>query len=515
MADINSLVSNLYQEYLGRAPEPDVAQAWANVGGTEQDIRNALANSEEYKLRLSLYSPQQAQQTQGLSPDVINALRQGSVNIEEAASSLGITPKQLEQQYIQSVYNIPQNGIPARPTFSGLLAEVNKDHLKKYGTYVNLADWSQETYDKNVKEIQDELKRKQEAWDKTYGQTPEGQVIAANPPPEWGDAYAVMDRLHREAYGRPIDRPWSTETVTAQEKERLDLDYIRMLNEYNQRYGTNLQPDTNVLGAYNQPNFFTKEKEKDKWYENPLNIAALVAATYFGAPYLAQSLGIGGAAAGGTGLIPGAAGATGLTAGAAGATGLTAPAGFALAPELGASLLAAGGAAATGATSASVPSAFNTAVNTALGKAPELGGFGNVATGGFGTALPSASEVAAGLTAAGFAPGTAANLSGMTAAGVGATNLLGGATAATPLAASPSMSVTDALRVANAARQVAGTQQKVEETGRVTPEQMAQMASLGVDYSGLLSLLASRAKTSGLLGTQFQPQSINLASLLG
>ena len=37
----------------------------------------------------------------------------------------------------------------------------------------------------------------------------------------------------------------------------------------------------------------------------------------------------------------------------------------------------------------------------------------------------------------------------------------------------------------------------------------------GVDYSGLYNLLAQRALAGGLLGTRYQPQSINLASLLG
>ena len=43
----------------------------------------------------------------------------------------------------------------------------------------------------------------------------------------------------------------------------------------------------------------------------------------------------------------------------------------------------------------------------------------------------------------------------------------------------------------------------------------AQQTMAGVDYSGLYNLLAQRALVGGLLGTRYQPQSINLASLLG
>jgi len=166
-----------------------------------------------------------------------------------------------------------------------------------------------------------------------------------------------------------------------------------------------------------------------------------------------------------------------------------------------------------------VPSAFQTAINTvpttaptiSLGSTPQIGGAGPVGTAGFGTALPTAGQVASGLEAAGFAPGTAANLAGTTAAGVGATNLLGGATAAAPIAAAPGISATDAIRAANTLRQLATP----AEQQRPIEQQAAQMAAGAVDYSSLLNLLASQARTSGLLGTQFQPQPINLASLLG
>lgn len=69
----------------------------------------------------------------------------------------------------------------------------------------------------------------------------------------------------------------------------------------------------------------------------------------------------------------------------------------------------------------------------------------------------------------------------------------------------------DVLRAANTIRQL--TTQPEQPQGQ--PQQVAQTAPGMVDYSGLLNLLASRARTSGLLGTQFQPQPINLASLLG
>jgi len=47
-------------------------------------------------------------------------------------------------------------------------------------------------------------------------------------------------------------------------------------------------------------------------------------------------------------------------------------------------------------------------------------------------------------------------------------------------------------------------------------QQMSQQATpSGVDYSGVLNLLASRQPQTGLLGTQYQPDVPNLTTLLG
>ena len=69
---------------------------------------------------------------------------------------------------------------------------------------------------------------------------------------------------------------------------------------------------------------------------------------------------------------------------------------------------------------ATVPSAFDQAVESALGGGSNLGQFGNINTLGFGDALPTTDALTQSLIAAGLSPGTAANLAGATLAGVGA-----------------------------------------------------------------------------------------------
>ena len=58
-------------------------------------------------------------------------------------------------------------------------------------------------------------------------------------------------------------------------------------------------------------------------------------------------------------------------------------------------------------------------------------------------------------------------------------------------------------------------QAEAGSTGGGVAQDSAQQTMAGVDYSGLYNLLAQRALAGGLLGTRYQPQSINLASLLG
>ena len=89
------------------------------------------------------------------------------------------------------------------------------------------------------------------------------------------------------------------------------------------------------------------QQKSGSLFRTLLPIAAMALGFHYLGPTLAGTAGTAGtgAAAGttlGTGLTAGAGGATGLTAGAAGVTGLTAPAGFTLAPGLGASLAAGG-----------------------------------------------------------------------------------------------------------------------------------------------------------------------------
>lgn len=444
-------------------------------------------------------------------------------DVAREAAKLNLTTKdlatalKLPEQEITKLSGGVLNGVPARPTFSGVAAEWNKLHEARFGGPLNLATAAPEDVQRQVSDLQAETLRKQAEWDRLYGNTPEAKAIQKEAPPDWRQVFEPYSRASIDRFGNTIDRPWSSDEGAINQKRILDDQYIKAVQDYNKKYGTNIAPDPAVLGTLAQPNEIVKAVQKDKWYENPLNIAALGALAYFAAPYLTQAFG-------------GAAGAAGGAAGAAGAGG------------------AAG--------SALVPSAFEAAVTSALGGGSTLGTAGALGTAGFGSALPAASTLAAGLTAAGLPAGTAANLAGLTAAGIGATNLLGGATALVPVAASVLPAAVPAgveiidrsipfdpdaynkistleglknlaqagfetmtknpletLRTLNTVQQL--TSPKQDQTP--VQQQIGQASTLSgaVDYSGLLNLLGSQARTSGLLGTQFQPQPINLASLLG
>jgi len=151
-----------------------------------------------------------------------------------------------------------------------------------------------------------------------------------------------------------------------------------------------------------------------------------------------------------------------------------------------------------------VPSAFDTAIDTAISGRVGEGAFGQVGTGGFGTAIPSAESVATNLRNAGFSAGTADALAGVNLAGVGSAT-----TAGLPI------SLSDAFRGARAASSINNLLNPPSAGEGGVDQGGAQPTMAGVDYSGLYNLLAQRSPTGGLLGTQYQPQPLNLASLLG
>jgi hypothetical protein len=91
---------------------------------------------------------------------------------------------------------------------------------------------------------------------------------------------------------------------------------------------------------------------------------------------------------------------------------------------------------------------------------------------------------------------------------------LGGATAAAPLAAPKTISIQDALRGARLVNNLL-TPQQPQVPNMLGNAQQALAQPGAVDYNSLLGLLNQQASTAGLLGTRFQPQSINIASLLG
>lgn len=79
----------------------------------------------------------------------------------------------------------------------------------------------------------------------------------------------------------------------------------------------------------------------------------------------------------------------------------------------------------------------------------------------------------------------------------------------------PNASLMNVLRGASLARQLLTPQQAQTPNLLGQAAQAASQMQGAVDYSSLLGLLSQQAGGTGLLGTRFQPQPINLASLLG
>jgi hypothetical protein len=122
------------------------------------------------------------------------------------------------------------------------------------------------------------------------------------PPPTWMDAYnkwnAEQNLPERAAkgYTTPDMWAWNTDAQHAYVKDLLDKQYLENVRQYNAIYGTNIQPDTSVLGANAQPNqtYYTPDEGGGlfggggflgtgiKWssIRDPLEAAAVVAGNY-------------------------------------------------------------------------------------------------------------------------------------------------------------------------------------------------------------------------------------------
>jgi hypothetical protein len=253
-------------------PIENIQQRLDAVSGQDQAIANRIA---------------EIQQSGGSQYDIAREAAANKVSAADLARITGLSADQIMQM---SGGVLKDSAIPPRPTFSGMVAEWNKSHEARFGAPVNLATSGQENLQRQATELAAETKRRQEEWDKTYGNTPEGKVIKENPPPDWRDIYEPWSQSYQKQFGNIIDRPWNTDEAAIKQKRELDDKYIKSIQDYNAKYGTNISPDPNVLGSFSQPSEFYKEPEKDKWYENPLNIAALAALTYFGAPYVTNAL---------------------------------------------------------------------------------------------------------------------------------------------------------------------------------------------------------------------------------
>jgi hypothetical protein len=291
----------------------------------------------------------------------------------------------------------------------------------------------------------------------------------------------------------------------------------------------------------------------EKWYDTTLGkvgIALIVAGTAGLALGAAPAAGAGaaggtaaggtaaaGGAAGGTGLTVGAAGTTGLTAGAAGTTGLVAPAGFTLAPGVGATIGAGTAAAAGSGSSAGGTGLLDTAQFGQTGQTgitPGAAGQGlQVPTtpglssmgGGTGLTVPVTGGT---VTQLGFVPTGATPVLGDPASFINDPNVLGNTVFTTDTLLAPGAatgpSLTDTLKNINRLRGLLGAGQNPIVPQQQGLPQDGGAAGRGVDYSGLLSLLQLQARTPNVasltapaqLRQIYQPTLLpNVLSLLG
>lgn len=191
-------------------------------------------------------------------------LKSNDPSVKVASDAYAAAIKENPQLGIQN-YAATSQPTPNRPSFDDVFARWNEQHRERFGTYVNLAKTSQAEFDRQVKDLVEQTKQEQAAWDKQYGTTREAQVLRQEPPPNWYDIYGTWSQQYKERFGTDVlDRPWNADADAIRQKEELDQRYLKALADYNARNGTQVQPDVGVLGANVQPNAIFKMPEEKK-----------------------------------------------------------------------------------------------------------------------------------------------------------------------------------------------------------------------------------------------------------
>lgn len=254
----NAEITQLYQNILGRAPDPEGLAYWQSTGQSAQQIAQSIQASPEAQGLFAAAPP--ARQVQTLYQNILGRAPEAAGQaFWEQQLAQGKSIDEVKEAIRQSA----ENTIPNRPTFDDVFSQWNEKHKARFGNYLNLATASAQDVQTQIDKLIIDTKAEQAKWDAKYGNTQEAQIIKNNPPPNWYDTYNVWSQEYKQRFGTDVlNRPWNADADSVRQKEELDNRYLAALAEYNQRNGTNIQPDVGVLGANVQPNAFYKMPEQ-------------------------------------------------------------------------------------------------------------------------------------------------------------------------------------------------------------------------------------------------------------
>lgn len=131
--------------------------------------------------------------------------------------------------------------------------------------------------------------------------------------PTLSDFFNTFNQNHLTKYNKVYDRPWAKNGETGL-RDSIVKQYTDALAEYNQMYGTSIQPDAQALKNFEAaPTTYAANdwsaKKSSGFFDGALGKAVLLGASFMGAPYLSGFLGGGLAGAVGSGAIIGGGGA--------------------------------------------------------------------------------------------------------------------------------------------------------------------------------------------------------------
>lgn len=142
------------------------------------------------------------------------------------------------------------------PSLQDVFNVSNMQHMASYGVPLNRSSGADADIARTWEQMNTDAAGQLTAFNQAQG-TNYGELF-----PSWIDFWNTSNNAHLAQYGIPFDRPWDADADIARTKSGIDQQYLDAVAAWNQKYGTNFEPDQSVLGPDAQFTGFVPKPQK-------------------------------------------------------------------------------------------------------------------------------------------------------------------------------------------------------------------------------------------------------------